>query len=39
MDQHLVFLEFEYVLGTAVALVAMLVYLFYIKYPLDKDLD
>jgi hypothetical protein len=39
MDQHLVFLEFEYVLGAAVALVALLVYLFYIKYPYDKDLD
>lgn len=38
MDQSLLFLEFEYILGIGVALVLILMVLFYVVYPYDKDL-
>lgn len=39
MDQSLLFLEFEYVFGIAVALVIFLMLIFYVVYPYDKDLN
>ena len=39
MDQSILFLEFEYVLGIAVVLVILLMLLFYVVYPYDKDLN
>lgn len=36
MDQRL-FLDFEYVFAISVALVIILMYLFYIKYPYGSD--
>jgi hypothetical protein len=38
MDQSLILLEFEYILAIGVVLVILLMYLFYVKYPYDKDL-
>jgi len=38
LDQSLLFLEFEYILGIGVALVLILMVLFYVVYPYDKDL-
>lgn len=37
VDQSLVFLEFEYIFGIAIVFVLLLMYLFYVKYPYDKD--
>ena len=39
MDMAILFLEFEEVLAVAVAFMLILIYLFYIKYPYDKDLN
>lgn len=36
MDQ-LVFMEFEYIFGVAVFLVLLLMYIFYVKYPYNRD--
>ncbi len=33
------FLEFEYIFAIAVIFIMALMYLFYVKYPYDKDLD
>lgn len=38
MEESVLFLEFEYVFGIAVALVILLMVLFYVVYPYDKDL-
>jgi len=38
LDQSRVFLEFEYIFAIGVALVILLMYLFYVVYPYDKDL-
>ena len=39
MDQSILFLEFEYIFGIAVVLVILLMLLFYVVYPYDKDLN
>lgn len=39
MEQSLLFLEFEYILVIAVGLVLLLIYLFYVKYPYNKDIE
>ena len=39
LDQAVVFIDFEYIFGAAVVLVLLLMYLFYVKYPYDKDLE
>lgn len=39
MDTALLFFEFEEVLAVAVAFMLILIYLFYVKYPYDKDLN
>ena len=39
MEQSLLFLEFEYILAIAVGLVLLLIYLFYVKYPYNKDIE
>jgi len=36
LDQ-LVFMEFEYIFGAAVFLVLLLMYIFYVKYPYNRD--
>ncbi|MFQ6052905.1 MAG: hypothetical protein ACE5OO_01565 [Candidatus Bathyarchaeia archaeon] len=36
-DQSLVFLEFEYIFTICVILVLALMYLFYVRYPYDKE--
>ena len=38
LEEYVLFLEFEYVFGIAVALVILLIVLFYVVYPYDKDL-
>ena len=38
MEQSLVFLEFEYVFAIGVALLILLMIIFYVIYPYDKDL-
>lgn len=38
MEESVLFLEFEYVFGIAVTLVILLMVLFYVVYPYDKDL-
>lgn len=38
LEESVLFLEFEYVFGIAVALVILLMVLFYMVYPYDKDL-
>ena len=38
MDQSILFLEFEYVFGIASALIILLMLMFYVIYPYDKDL-
>ena len=38
LEESVLFLEFEYVFGIAVALVILLMVLFYVVYPYDKDL-
>lgn len=37
MDQR-IFLDFEYVLVISVAIVLLLMYLFYVRYPYDAEL-
>ena len=39
LDQSILFLEFEYMLAIAVIFIMALMYLFYVKYPYNKDLD
>jgi hypothetical protein len=39
LDQSILFLEFEYIFGIAVVLVILLMLLFYVVYPYDKDLN
>jgi hypothetical protein len=39
LDQAVVFIDFEYIFGAAIVLVLLLMYLFYVKYPYDKDLE
>lgn len=39
MDQSILFLEFEYVFGIAVVLVIVLMLLFYVIFPYNKDLE
>ena len=39
MDIVSLFLEFEEVLGIAILFLLVLMYIFYIKYPYDKDLE
>ncbi len=39
MDQYILFLEFEYVFGIAVVLVIVLMLLFYVIFPYNKDLE
>lgn len=39
MEQSLLFLEFEAILAVVVALVLVLIVLFYVIYPYDKDLE
>jgi len=38
LEQSLVFLEFEYIFAIGVALVILLMFIFYVAYPYDKDL-
>jgi hypothetical protein len=38
LDQATVFLEFEYILGFSIALIVILMLLFYVIFPYDKDL-
>lgn len=38
LEESVLFLEFEYVFGIAVTLVILLMVLFYVVYPYDKDL-
>lgn len=38
-DQSLVFLEFEYIFTICIILVIVLMYLFYVKYPYEKDVE
>jgi len=38
LDQR-IFLDFEYVFGISVVIVLFLIYVFYIKYPYDRDLE
>ena len=38
LEQSILFLEFEYILGISVALVLLLMLVFYVIYPFDKDL-
>jgi hypothetical protein len=38
LEESVLFLEFEYIFGMAVALVILLIVLFYVVYPYDKDL-
>ena len=38
MEESVLFLEFEYIFGISVALVILLMVLFYVVYPYDKDL-
>jgi hypothetical protein len=39
MEKSLLFLEFEEVILASLAFIIILIYLFYIKYPYDKELD
>jgi hypothetical protein len=39
LEGSLAFLEFEVVLGFTVLFLVGLMYLFYVKYPYNKDLD
>ncbi len=39
MEGSVAFLEFEIVLGIAAVFLLGLIYLFYVKYPYNKDLD
>ena len=39
LEGSVAFLEFEFVLGVAVVFLVGLMYLFYVKYPYNKDLD
>jgi len=39
MDTALLFFEFEEVLAVAAVFLLILIYLFYVKYPYDKDLN
>jgi hypothetical protein len=38
LDQSILFLEFEYIFGIAIALVILLMLVFYVIFPYDKDL-
>jgi hypothetical protein len=38
LEESVLFLEFEYIFGIAAALVIILMILFYVVYPYDKDL-
>jgi hypothetical protein len=38
LEQSVLFLEFEYIFGISVALVLLLMLVFYVIYPYDKDL-
>ncbi len=38
MEQSIAFLEFELIFGIGVAFVILLIILFYVVYPYDKDL-
>ena len=38
LDQSILFLEFEYIFGIATALVILLMLVFYVIFPYDKDL-
>jgi hypothetical protein len=37
MDQQL-FLDFEYVFAISIAIVLLIIYLFYVRYPYDADI-
>jgi hypothetical protein len=39
MEQSLVFLEFEYILAIAAIFVLILMLLFYVIYPYDKEIQ
>ncbi len=39
LEGSVAFLEFEVIFGIAVIFLAGLMYLFYVKYPYNKDLD
>ncbi len=39
MEGSIAFLEFEVVFGIALIFLVGLMYLFYVKYPYNKDLD
>ena len=39
LEGSVAFLEFEVILGFTVLFLAGLMYLFYVKYPYNKDLD
>ncbi len=39
LEGSMAFLEFELIFGIAVIFLAGLMYLFYVKYPYNKDLD
>jgi hypothetical protein len=38
MEESILFLEFEYIFGITVVLVLLLMVLFYVVFPYDKDL-
>lgn len=38
MEESVLFLEFEYIFGISVVLVLLLMVLFYMVFPYDKDL-
>ena len=39
LEGSIAFLEFEYVLGVAAVMLLGLIYMFYVKYPYNKDMD
>jgi hypothetical protein len=39
MDQKLLFLEFEYIFIICIIVLVVIMYLFYVKYPTDRDLN
>ena len=39
LEGSVAFLEFEYVLGVAAFMLFVLIYMFYVRYPYNKDMD
>lgn len=37
MEQSLVFIEFEYVFAVSTVLLLLIMYLFYVKFPVNKE--